>query len=134
MQKVRACKDSPKNHLGDSELAVQYVYSFFLHVLGFHEWADAKLSDLVATGYVRKPGKEFKAIKFSSVTSCVHDEPDETFSDAIDTDSPAYRTLLQMASSTHFVNDIRRLKEGNVTSFVESYNSVRIHYAPKRKY
>uniref|UniRef100_A0A914CXI8 Transposase n=1 Tax=Acrobeloides nanus TaxID=290746 RepID=A0A914CXI8_9BILA len=123
-----------ENAAGNSDLAVQHVYSFFLHVLNIHEWNVAKLIDLIDVEGIQKRGKEFNSITFSTVNSCLHNNVDETFTEPLQPDSTAFKVILQMASSTNFVNDVRRLKEGNVTSFVESYNSVRIHYAPKRKF
>lgn len=66
---------------------------------------------------------------------CPHDMVQlEGHHQPVDQNSLAYQKILEIAAKTQFINDMERLKHGNLTSFVESFHNVCIRYRPKRKF
>uniref|UniRef100_A0A914DAR3 Uncharacterized protein n=1 Tax=Acrobeloides nanus TaxID=290746 RepID=A0A914DAR3_9BILA len=74
----------------------------------------------------------FKTKRFNAIHNCNHDNMHAPIHDPINPDSIAYKKLLELASKTIFMKDLTKLKPGNFTSFVESFNSSSNVFRPKR--
>uniref|UniRef100_A0A914D5Q4 Uncharacterized protein n=1 Tax=Acrobeloides nanus TaxID=290746 RepID=A0A914D5Q4_9BILA len=116
-----------------SEDIVEDVFSFFMHVRGVHSWQPGLMKDLIPQG-TAKIGKEFSKLSFSSILGCHHAALGDQETLPVASSSVAYQVILSLATKTTFLNDLKKMHHGNFTSFVESFNSVAIHYRPKRKY
>jgi hypothetical protein len=119
---------------GNPELCKEYIFSFFLHVQGIHEWNAEKFTALIHMNENTEIGPNFKKESFQLMLECAHEPDYESKHLPIDPKSTVYQLLLEIATKTQFMNDLCRLKHGNFTSFVESFHSVCIRYRPKRKF
>lgn len=121
---------------GNPELCKEYVFSFFMHIRGVHEWNARKFTDIISPGQGIKTGLKFRKESFRHVLNCFrHDLDDfQSIHDPVDPNVEAYQKILEMASQTLFLNDLERLKTGNFTSYVESFHSLCNIYRPKKKF
>lgn len=120
---------------GDSREFIERVFSFFLHVIGKHEWkkyAYFYLQFKVENGTAT--GKEFNGFYFKKVFGCSHQELDGNAQENVDNNDKALQLLYEIATSTSFYNDFGKVKSQSSTSAVESFHSLKLRYAPKRKY
>ena len=79
----------------------------------------------------------FKKERFEKIEECPHvtelTHPDSNHA-PIPSDSELYQMILACVSKTAFMNDLDKMKFGNMTSYVENFHSVCIKYRPKRKF
>lgn len=118
----------------DPEICKERVFSFFLHIQGIHAWNEQKFTAAIPVGGNTKVGTVFsKESSFKHVRACLHDDL-EGQHQPVDPQSLPYQKLLEITSKTAFINDLSKLKYGNVTSYLESFHSMCTHYRPKKKY
>lgn len=114
------------------EICKERVYSFFLHVQGIHRWDPAKFEDVFR---VESPAKQFLESSFAHVLECSHELDNfEGRHAPVDVNSNPFKKLLEIATKKRFMDDLAKLRHECITSYVESFHSVCIHYRPKRKF
>uniref|UniRef100_A0A914ECZ7 Uncharacterized protein n=1 Tax=Acrobeloides nanus TaxID=290746 RepID=A0A914ECZ7_9BILA len=126
---------------GDPVVLKEIVLSFFLHVTGCHSWESKNVAFLIFSlkhpFHWQKTGFDPRSTclskeTFSKVLKCVHESDAMTL--AFDPTSTPYIELLKIATSKTFLEDLQKLRHGNVTAHIESFHSICIHYRPKRKF
>jgi solute carrier family 8 (sodium/calcium exchanger) len=119
----------------DPERFKELVFAFFLHVSGVHSWQKkAKFEKLFKIASTTTTSKGFKALSFKTITACPHETLDADAAAPIDAQELALQSLLEILSKTIFLNHLAKVKDKHGTSSLESYHSLRLRYAPKRKY
>uniref|UniRef100_A0A914CS80 Uncharacterized protein n=1 Tax=Acrobeloides nanus TaxID=290746 RepID=A0A914CS80_9BILA len=128
---------------GNPDLLKEIALSYFLHVAGCHEWKSRSVAELI---YNLRAPDDWKKSKFDPRSTllanekfgihlkCTHVHNQEDITPAVDPTSLPFIELLKMVSNKTFLQDLLRLKHGNVTANVESFHSISIHYRPKRKF
>lgn len=120
---------------GNSTRFKELIYTFFLHVTGVHSWAiNARFTELFQIASNTKTSRNFLRLRFTTVTACSHSDLDENASEPIAAASPALQLLLEHLAKTSFLTDVVKVKGKSSTSALEAYHSVRLRYAPKRKF
>jgi hypothetical protein len=113
----------------------ELVFAFFPHVIGIHNWEKGvRFNELFNIDPETPLGKSFRGFRFSFITECPHDLLDDNATNPIEPNTPAIQKLLELLAKTAFLNDIVRVKWKSATSALEAYHSVRLRYAPKRKF
>lgn len=114
------------------EICKERVYSFFLHVQGIHRWDPAKFDTVIR---MESAAKQFHNSSFVHVLECPHELDNfEGRHEPIDANSNAFKKLLEIVTKKKFMDDLAKLRHECITSYVESFHSVCIHYRPKRKF
>lgn len=125
---------------GNPDLCREMIFSYFLHIQGIHNWEERDFAELIGVEEGTKVGPRFYQEKFSTIFKCPHldEEPRpnqiDTHHDVVESKSIPYQIMLSVAGKTPFMNDIERLRHGNMTSMVENFHSVCIKYRSKRLY
>lgn len=91
-----------------SQACKEMVFSFFLHVIGKHEWESKKFNQLIPIGQNTIIGCKFlNDSAFTQLNECAHEIDNfESRHDVVDPNSNAYQKLLEIVSKNQFIDDL----------------------------